>query len=168
MSKAFWGGGVTAVVLAAAATFSPTKQGLEPVKQAEGLRTAAYLDPVGIPTICYGSTKGVRLGQTKTVAGCEELLLQDAEVAARGVRRLVKHDLTQAQFDALVSFVFNVGEGNFARSTMLTKINAGDCYGAAAEFPKWIYSKGKIMPGLRDARRPQERAMFEQHCRYWK
>lgn len=167
MSKAFWGGGVAAVVLAAAATFSPTKQGLEPVKQAEGLRTVAYLDPVGIPTICYGSTKGVRLGHTKTVAGCEELLLQDAEVAAKGVRRLVKHDLTQAQFDALVSFVFNVGEGAFAGSTMLRMINQGDCYGAAKQFDRWVYSKGVKFNGL-VTRRAQERTQFEQHCRYWK
>lgn len=69
-------------------------------------------------------------------------------------------DLTQNQYDALCSFIFNVGRGNFAGSTLLKKINEKKFSEAAAEFPKWIYAKGQVMPGL-VRRRAAERELFE-------
>ncbi len=76
------------------------------------------------------------------------------------VARLVKVPLTQGQFDALVSFAFNLGAAALAGSTLLRKLNAGDCAGAAAEFGKWVHADGTVLPGL-VTRRARERALFE-------
>lgn len=129
----------------------------------EGTVKVAYKDPVGIVTICSGHTATAKLGQVKTDAECAELLQKDVVYAEKGVRRLVKTPLTQPQFDALVSFVFNVGEANFASSTLLRKINANDCWGAGAEFNKWVYARGQKLPGL-VKRRADERKHWETGC----
>ena len=106
------------------------------------------------------------MGQRATPAECEERLLEDATYAGRGVAKGVKVKLTQGQYDALVSFVFNVGETKFYSSTLLRKINAGDCLGAAAEFDRWVYAKGKRLPGL-VSRRADERKQWEEGCYLW-
>lgn len=155
-----------ASVLALASALLPSDQGLKAIKAHEGVRTTAYLDAVGIPTICYGSTRGVFLGQKATLGQCEVLLKQDATYAGRGVAKGVKVKLTQDQYDALVSFVFNIGETKFYTSTLLRKINAGDCKGAAREFDRWVYAKGKKLNGL-VKRRADERALFEKGCQLW-
>lgn len=129
----------------------------------EGMRKVAYVDPVGVVTVCAGHTLTAKLGQVKTDAECAALLQQDAEYAARAVKRLVTVPLTQEQFDALVSFVFNVGEGSFSKSTMLKKINKFDCWGAGAEFPRWANAGGKPLPGL-VKRRASEREQWEKGC----
>jgi lysozyme len=77
-----------------------------------------------------------------------------------GVKRLVKVPLAQGQFDALVSFSFNVGLGALGSSTLLRKLNAGDYRGAAAEFPRWNKAGGKVYEGL-TRRRAAERSLFE-------
>jgi lysozyme len=125
----------------------------------EGLRTQAYLDPVGIPTICYGSTRGVELGQRATKAQCDQLLKNEAGEFGEAVLKLVKVPINQNQFDALTSFAFNVGIGAFSKSTLLKKLNAGDYYGAANQFNRWTYSKGRKLPGL-VTRRAAERKLF--------
>ncbi|VVE30049.1 muraminidase [Pandoraea eparura] len=124
----------------------------------EGSRLSAYLDPVGIPTICYGHTAGVRVGQVKSQAQCDELLRGDLGIALTTVDRLVKVPMPETRRAALASFVYNAGAGNFASSTMLRKLNAGDPVGACNELPKWVYSKGQILPGLVQ-RREQERQL---------
>ena len=129
----------------------------------EGMKRVAYVDPVGIVTVCAGHTLTAKLGQVKTEAECAELLKQDVKHAEKAVKRLVKVPLTQPQFDALVSFVFNVGESNFAKSTMLKKINAFDCWGAGAEFSRWVNGGGKPLPGL-VKRRADERKHWETGC----
>lgn len=129
----------------------------------EGVSLPAYTDPVGVVTVCAGHTTTAKLGQVKTMAECEALLKQDVKHAEAAVKRLVKAPLTQNQFDALVSFVFNVGEGNFADSTLLRKINANDCLGAGAQFDRWVYGKGKKLPGL-VVRRASERKHWETGC----
>lgn len=129
----------------------------------EGMRKVAYVDPVGIVTVCAGHTKTAKLGQVKTEAECAELLKQDVKHAEAAVRRLVTVPVTQAQFDSLTSFVFNVGEANFARSTLLKKVNAFDCWGAGAEFSKWVYAGGRELPGL-VKRRADERKHWETGC----
>lgn len=124
----------------------------------EGYRPAAYLDPVSIPTICYGHMAGVRLGQTKTKAECEELLRADLGVALATVDRLAVVPLPDTRRAALASFVYNVGPGSFQGSTLLRKLNAGDAVGACNELPRWVMAKGKVLPGLVE-RRKQEREL---------
>lgn len=148
------------------------KAGLDIIKLYEqgpdgGPALESYLCPSRVWTIGWGHTKGVRMGQHATLAQCEQWLLEDCAEAERGVNLLVKVPLTQNQFDALVSFAFNVGtdidddtiaEG-LGDSTLLRKLNAGDYAGAAKEFPKWNKSKGRVLNGL-VLRRQDEQALF--------
>lgn len=133
--------------------------GLSTLIEGEGMRTEAYLDGAGVPTICVGHTKGVKLGMKVSKEQCEVWLREDLAWSETSVRRWVRVPLTQHQYDALVLFVFNVGDGNFARSTLLRKLNAGDTAGALAEFPKWNKIRnpktGKLEPsrGLSNRRR---------------
>lgn len=137
--------------------------GLGLISQHEGAVTDAYLDPVGIPTICMGHTEGVFLGQKRTLKECEVLLKEDATYAGRAIARCTKVDLTQGQYDALVSFVFNVGGSAYCGSTLVRKLNAGQCFEAGAQFDRWVYAKGRKLPGL-VKRRAAERALFETGC----
>lgn len=134
--------------------------GLELVKVYEGLRLKAYQDSVGVWTIGYGSTKGVKPGDVITDEQAEALLRRDLAEAEAAVTRLVKHDLTDNQFAALVSFVFNLGSGNFSMSTLLKKINSGDMAGAAKEFKRWNRAGKKVLAGL-VRRRDAEAALFQ-------
>ncbi|GAB4227764.1 MAG: hypothetical protein Kow0032_07220 [Methyloligellaceae bacterium] len=147
---------------------------LEKIKRWEGLVLYAYddHDPSRPPqriqpgdivrgtlTIGYGHTGNVRPGMEITEARAEELLRQDLRAAEGTVERLVKVRLNDAQFAALVSFCFNVGAGNFGRSTLLRKLNAGD-YGAVPnQLARWVHSKGRRMDGLVN-RRAQEAALW--------
>ena len=124
----------------------------------EGLRQRAYLDPVGIPTACFGATKGVRLGQVYTREQCDNLLARDLLEANAGVDSCVRVPLTESQRTALVSFAYNVGRGNLCGSTLVRKLNTGDYVGACNELPRWVYAKGVKLPGL-VKRREQERAL---------
>ncbi|ALD93454.1 lysozyme [Cupriavidus gilardii CR3] len=124
----------------------------------EGLRQTAYLDPVGIPTACFGATKGVRLGQVYTREQCDDLLAKDLLEANAGVNSCVRVPLSEGQRTALVSFAYNVGRGKFCGSTLVRKLNAGDYVGACNELPRWVYAKGVKLPGLVN-RRAQERAL---------
>lgn len=125
----------------------------------ESCRLTAYPDSKGVPTIGWGHTRGVRLGDTCTQAQADAWLLEDIQEAVAAVNRLVSVALTQHQFDALVDFTFNAGEGNFASSTMLRKLNAGDSAGAEAEFSRWDMCGGAHLAGLA-RRRAAEAAMF--------
>ena len=129
----------------------------------EGWIKVGYKDPVGIVTACAGHTATAQLGRTYTEAECKELLRQDVREAETAVKRLVTVRITQNQYDALVSFVFNVGQGNFARSTLLRKLNAGDCRGAADEFLRWNRAGGQVFRGL-TIRRTDERNLFLTGC----
>jgi lysozyme len=129
----------------------------------EGRSLTAYHDTAGIVTICDGHTKTARMGQVATNALCDKLLLEDTADAQAAVRRLVKVPVTQSQYDALVDFTFNLGAGNLSRSTLLKKANAGNCWGAGSEFPKWRYAGGVELPGLLK-RRNYERALWETGC----
>lgn len=146
-----------------------SESGLAAIKRHEGVRLEAYPDPGsadGLPiTIGYGSTRRMdgsawKLGDKITEAEATTLLRRDVSDAEVTVNRLVTVPLTQGQFDALVSFVFNVGAGAFKGSTLLRLLNAGDYTGAAAQFARWVNNDGKPLAGL-VRRRNAERAMFE-------
>lgn len=140
-----------------------SQRGVDLIKRHEGLRLTAYPDPAtgGEPwTIGYGTTAGVRPGMTISSARAEEMLQADLPRFEAAVSRLVTVPLDQHQFDALVSFTYNLGEGNLRSSTLLKKLNAGDYAAAAAQFERWVTAAGKPLPGL-VKRRAAERAMFE-------
>ena len=136
-----------------------SEKGINLIKKFEGLRLEAYLDSVDIPTIGYGHTRGIKLGQTITQEQADAFLEEDIHEFELAIQRLVHVNLTQNQFDALVSFTFNLGIGSLKQSTLLKKLNAGDITGAANEFNRWTYAGGKKLTGL-VKRRSAERLMF--------
>ena len=111
-------------------------------------RLQAYDDGIGVQTICHGHTKGVTRGMRASLGQCEQWLREDVGTAGQAIARRVQVPITQAQYDALVGFVFNVGDGNFSRSTLLRKINSGECRGAGREFLRWDRAGGKQLRGL--------------------
>jgi lysozyme len=134
--------------------------GIELIKRFEGLRLKAYLCPAGKPTIGYGHTEGVKPGQTITEEEAEQLLREDLIVVENEIN---KHnlDINQNQFDALASFVYNVGVGNFRTSTLLKKIKADpNDKTIANEFKRWVYSNGKKLPGLVKRREEEAKLYF--------
>ncbi|MBE9178663.1 lysozyme [Oculatella sp. LEGE 06141] len=133
--------------------------GLSLIKEFEGCRLAAYKCPAGVPTIGYGSTKGVKMGMTITQTEAEALLRADLERFERAVERLVNVKLTGNQFAALVSFAFNVGVGALERSTLLRLLNQKQYQSAADQFRAWNKAGGRILPGL-VRRRNAERELF--------
>ena len=135
-------------------------RGVDLFKAHEGLRLRAYPDPGtgGEPwTIGYGSTTDVEPGDCITPEGAERLLRKDLQEAEQCVERLVSVPLNQNQHDALVSFIFNVGYGNFESSTLLRKLNAHNYSGAQSEFKRWIYASGRELPGLINRREAEAR-----------
>lgn len=129
------------------------------IKQFEGLRLTAYKCPAGIPTIGYGHTYNVRMGQTISNIQADLFLDHDFEDAEREVLEVVTVPLSPQQLGALSSFVFNLGIGKFIGSTMYHKLQAGDYVGASNEFDKWVFAAGKKLNGL-DARRAAEKELF--------
>jgi lysozyme len=132
-------------------------KGLELIKCSEGFRDCVYLDVAGFPTIGYGHLikpgdafpDGITEPQAAAILACD---VQDAEQA---VARLVKVELTQGQFDALVDFCFNLGAGRLAGSTLLRELNAADYAAAARQLLVWDHAGGVVVAGLR-ARRESE------------
>lgn len=114
----------------------------------EGLRQQAYKDPVGIPTICFGETKDVKMGQTKTLANCQGMLEGSLIDANRAVDGCVSVPISDNQRTAFVSFTYNVGVTGFCKSTLVKKLNGYDYQGACDELLRWKYAKGIILPGL--------------------
>lgn len=147
-----------------------SQQGIDLIKAFEGLHKVkadgnvrAYRCPAGKWTIGWGHTKGVRSGMVSTVAECEDFLRKDVAEFEAIIKRHVKVDLTQNQFDALVSFAFNVGEGNFASSTLLRRLNSGNYDDVPAQLARWNKARvdGVLTPlaGL-TRRRAAEAALF--------
>ena len=134
--------------------------GLELIREHEGCRLEAYQDSVGVWTIGYGHTSGVKQGDTCTAEEAEGWLSHDVGTAEYCIKQNVAVELTQGEYDALCSFTFNLGCSALRNSTLLRKLNAGDYDGAAAEFHKWNHAGGKVLAGL-TARRQAEAEMFE-------
>ncbi|HDT5515107.1 TPA: lysozyme [Klebsiella aerogenes] len=141
-----------------------SEKGIALVKQFEGCKLTAYQDSVGVWTIGYGWTqpvdgKPIRAGMTIKQETAERLLKTGLVSYESDVSRLVKVSLTQGQFDALVSFTYNLGARSLSTSTLLRKLNAGDYASAADEFLRWNKAGGKVLNGL-TRRREAERALF--------
>ena len=138
-----------------------SQQGFDYLKRREELRTEAYLDSGSVPTIGYGHIgPEVHLNLVWSEQQCEDQYRQDLKPREAVVNKLVQVPLSQNQYDALVSLVFNIGNGNFANSTLLRMLNAGDYNGATKQFDRWIYDDGKIVQGLIN-RRKFDRDVFE-------
>ena len=142
-----------------------SNQGKNLIKEAEGLRLDAYLCPAGIPTIGWGHTKGVKLGHQITIQQAEDMLVEDIAPIERLLNGM-KINFRQEQFDALVSWIFNLGEGKFKGSTMYQRIirNASD-EDITDQMVKWTYSAGRPLPGL-IKRRTAEANLFIGYERY--
>lgn len=125
----------------------------------EGLRTTAYQDGGGIWTIGYGRTGDVHKGDTCTKEQALDWLNYDLATTDAAVNRLVKVPLNQHQHDALVSLCFNIGEGNFAKSTLLSLLNQGAEIGASQQFLRWDKVARVSSPGLA-IRRAKEKVLF--------
>lgn len=134
--------------------------GLQLIRDAEGLRLTAYFCPAGILTIGYGTTGNVQPGQTITKAEAEAMLRADVQKFERVVRDAVQVPVTQGQYDSLVSFCYNVGAKAFRNSTLLRQLNQSRYSDAAAQFSRWNKGGGKVLTGL-VKRRAAERALFE-------
>lgn len=127
-----------------------SKNGIDLIKGFELFVPTAYRCPAGELTIGYGHTgKDVKEGMVITKVQAEELLKKDLEEAENAVNRLVRASINKHQFDALVSFTFNVGEGNFKKSTLLRKVNRNpNERSIREEFARWTFAGGKSLPGL--------------------
>lgn len=134
-------------------------KGRDLVESVEGIRLKAYLDGNGIPTIGFGSTGNVKMGDVITAEQADARLAADLHQAEWAVNTFVKIPLNQNQFDALSSFVYNIGSGNFSKSTMLKLLNDGKYEDAAKQFFVWVKVNGKFSQGLMN-RRVKEEALF--------
>jgi lysozyme len=141
-----------------------SNRGLELIKKFEGLELKAYRCPAGVLTIGYGHTgMDVRTGMTITEAQATELLRKDVARFESAVDRYT-HDVTlrQNQFDALVSFAYNVGEQALWSSTLLKRVKANaDDPSIRTEFAKWVHGGGKVLPGLIKRRQLEANMYFE-------
>ena len=140
-----------------------SQEGIDLIKSFEGCKLEAYPDPGtgGVPwTIGWGTTTGVVEGMTCTQEQADQMLADDVAKVAGQVNSLLKIKVNQNQFDALVSFAYNVGSGALASSTLLRLVNSGEGEKAADEFPKWVHGgNGVVLPGL-VRRRAAERSLF--------
>lgn len=144
---------------AIALAMQTSQRGIDLIKKWEGFSSEVYICPAGKETIGYGHlVKGGENFDYITRGHAESILREDVGFAENAVNRLVKVELTQGQFDALVSFVYNLGEGQFKSSTLLKKINASDD-SAIMEFGRWVFAGGKKLKGL-VKRRAEEAMLF--------
>ncbi|MDD4986087.1 MAG: lysozyme [Dehalococcoidales bacterium] len=133
--------------------------GLDLIKGFEGLFLTAYFCAAGYLTIGWGHLVKKDEPKSITKERAEVYLSQDVQAAERAVLRLIKVPLSDAQFSALVSFVYNLGAGALQRSTLRSKLNRGEYVDASGEFRKWVWAGGKKLNGL-IRRREAERRMF--------
>lgn len=143
-------------------------KGLELIKSFEGFYRKPYLDPIGIPTIGYGATyypnkkKVTMKDKPLTEKEASDLLKEMMVTYENDVKRLVKRELNQNQFDALVSFTYNLGSANLGKSTLLKKVNANPCDKTIKdEFLKWNKAGGKVLNGLTRRRNAEAELYFK-------
>ena len=136
-----------------------TEAGLDLIKRFEGFSPKIYICPAGYPTIGYGHVvlahEQDQFAGGVTQAEATELLRKDVRIAERAVLRLISVPLTDGQFDALISFTFNLGAGRLQTSTLRRRVNQRDWAAATTELRRWVYGGGRVLPGLA-ARREAE------------
>jgi lysozyme len=153
------------VPVAQTAPMRVDQRALDLIKRFEGFRSQTYLDPVGIPTIGYGTTAraGVGIdpkpGMRITEADADGYMRKGLEKFAAQIRPMIKQPVTPAEFGAFLSLAYNIGPGAFRRSSALKHFNAGDKARAADAFRLWRYAGGRELPGL-VKRREAERDLF--------
>jgi len=133
--------------------------GIDLIKHFEGCETEAYLCPAGVPTIGYGHIKGVQMGDVITEAQAHEMLVEELDEYESYINDLVTVSLNQNQFDAMVSWVYNLGGGNLRASTLLKVLNSGDYEGVPEQIMRWNKAGGKVLEGL-TRRRQAEADLF--------
>ena len=127
----------------------------------EGFRSRAYDDGVGVQTVGFGSTAGVKAGDTITVERALIRLADDVSTHEQGIRACIGDTpLAQREWDVALSLAFNIGVGAFCKSTAARLINAGDMPGACAQISRWDKAGGMRLPGL-VKRRAEERRICE-------
>ena len=136
-----------------------SQEGLSLIKKFEGCELEAYKCAADVWTIGYGSTKGVKEGDTVSQEEADKLLLHEMEEYEGYISDMVYVDLEQNQFDAMVSWVFNLGPANLKTSTLLKVLNAKDYEGVPAQIKRWNKAGGKVLQGL-IRRREAESLLF--------
>lgn len=129
----------------------------------EGLRLTAYRDVVGVPTVCYGETLGVKLGDKHTKAECDAILLASLQKHEAGMRKCLKRpdDLPAPTYVAFVSLTYNIGVGAFCRSTARKRLEAGDLMGACDAGTWFKKAGGQVIRGLVNRRAAEHRLCLE-------
>ncbi len=125
-----------------------SQKGIDLIKHFEGCRLEAYKCPAGVWTIGYGHTRGVKINQKITINQAEQFLIEDLKVYEKAVNELITVKLNQAQFDALVSFTYNLGVGALSGSTLRKKLNAGLYNEIPNQLKRWVYAGRKRYAGL--------------------
>ncbi len=128
----------------------------------EGYRRLDYLDPVGIPTACFGRTTGAEVGTTRTESECVGMLVEDLQHYQTCLLSAVNVKLDDHQLAALTSWTYNVGCGAMKSSTLVLKLNAGDYVGACNQLPRWVYARGFKLNGLIIRRESERRLCLAQ------
>ena len=142
----------------AVGVLSLSATGLIGIASYEGFSEKAYIPIKGdVPTIGFGSTEGVKMGDAITVPQALDRLRRDITVVESAIARCVRVPLSQGELDAYTSLAFNIGTDAFCRSTLVVKLNGGDYAGACEEIKRWVYAGGRRVPGL-VARREKEYA----------
>lgn len=142
-----------------------SENGLALIKRFEGCKLDAYLCPAGVPTIGYGATSGVKLGDSITQEEADKRLTLELQEYEKYVMDALNtppgavEDPTQPQFDAMVSLCYNIGPGHFRSSSVVRRFLMGDIEGAANAFCMWVKGGGKTLPGLVN-RRQAEKELF--------
>jgi lysozyme len=137
-----------------------SQEGVALIKKFEGCELNSYQCSAGVFTIGYGHTLGVEDGDTCTQEEAEDMLKDDLGVYEEAVDRLVKVELDQNQFDALVAWTFNLGETNLRESTLLNILNKGNYGGVPEQIKRWNRAGGQVLDGL-IRRRQAEALLFE-------
>jgi lysozyme len=129
------------------------------VEPFEGTVLRTHPDPIGVTSACRGNRSAAVPGATFTIEECDLLLLSDAIVAVIATDKIVKVEMSDEEWIAVASLVFNAGWSAVAKSTLVRKLNEGDRAGAAAEFDRWVRAGGQVLPGL-VVRRAKEARLF--------
>ena len=137
-----------------------SEEGISLIKKFEGCKLEAYLDAVDVPTIAYGRTKDVKIGDICTQQQAEDWLEEELVEYEGYVNEAVKVELTQPQFDSLVSWTYNLGPSNLNRSSMLRVLNTSDYDNVPEQIMRWNKAGGRVLPGL-VRRREAEAEMFK-------